>query len=271
MASEIISAKDEDAHKGSDVGRPIIDLSNISMLEYSGFLLIMGISIGLSFAPNNGRPLTLAQQHDEGRRILAFLDQLSLFRSFVQVEPSGRPYFADHHADFSISHSRSMVAVSYSTERRLDAGRPLRTGCDVQYVPPARSFCNIANRFFTPTERDYIQDVTTRLEQNIKFCRIWALKECFIKLKGLSIANISQAPTFDLPRAGDDMQLNPLRYAMTGYTFFQFIYGDSVSGFYILAAAQETGAEAAAPYPPAPLWFSPIQLPLMLPPTLQRC
>jgi hypothetical protein len=222
----------------------------------------MSISIGLSFMANDKRPLSQARQHDEGRRILALLDHPSMSRSSIQTEASGRPYFADYHADFSISHSRSMVAVSYCPARHPDTGKLLRTGCDIQYVAPTKLFHGVANRFFAPPERDYIQGAATQLEQNIRFCRIWTLKECFIKLRGLSIADIACAPAFDLSRAGDDFQAGLFRYDAEGFAFFQLIYGDNASGIYVLAVARESGGGDETLYPPEPTWVSAERLPL---------
>jgi phosphopantetheinyl transferase len=205
----------------------------------------MSIRIGLSFTPNHNHPPAYARQHAEGLRILAALDQGAAAGSPVQTEASGRPYFAGRHADFSISHSYSMAAVSYSAPRHPDAGEPLRTGCDLQYVRPGWSFDAVAKRFFAPAEREYIRGAETPGERSIRFYRIWTLKECFIKLKGLSIADIKRA-------------------AATGsapVAYFQYAYGGGAPGLYILTAAVEHGSDAAAPLPPEPRWFSPAHLP----------
>jgi hypothetical protein len=117
----------------------------------------------------------------EARRVLRILDtSWPLSRT-----ANGRPYFTDGHADFSLSHSRNLTATAYVT-RAIDSNA--RIGCDVQYACLARRHDLIRERYFRREE----QDARTERE----FYRLWALKEAWLKLCGLSIFEIERAPAF---------------------------------------------------------------------------
>ncbi|MBQ7521638.1 MAG: 4'-phosphopantetheinyl transferase superfamily protein [Clostridia bacterium] len=89
---------------------------------------------------------------------------------------NGKPFFCDFDRYFSISHSKKMVAVSFS-ERE--------TGCDIQYCD-GKDNKKIAQRFFTSYEYD-----TVVSSQNLSetFYRIWTVKESYLKLTGQGIGN----------------------------------------------------------------------------------
>lgn len=76
---------------------------------------------------------------------------------------------------FNISHTRNAVAVAFSDE-------PI--GIDVEKLWEADT--QIAHRFFTANEVDYIENVAE--EKNRRFYEIWTKKEAYIKRigKGLS-------------------------------------------------------------------------------------
>jgi phosphopantetheinyl transferase len=191
--------------------------------------------IGLSWMSSEaGR--SVKGRSAEGRRILAFLDANSGRQREILYEPGGRPYFADNggclerilnhgvhgvsrrkkqkyyrnsvssvvkflsfgrpHVDFSISHSRNMVAVAFKTSFLKG-----RVGCDVQYVDAGKSCVEISRRFFHATEQAYIEaDPAAQLRN---FYRIWVLKEAWLKLHGLSVFEMKKAPAFSI---GSDPQ-----------------------------------------------------------------
>ena len=150
--------------------------------------------LGLSLLSNK------RQKSAEGRRILSLLE-LSLDgrpleendiikENNIIIEENGRPYFSDRHSDFNISHSGNMTAVS------LVRGENLRTGCDVQLLRPRSNIRGIAEGFFSAAEREYIFSSQKTQNETEKFFRIWVLKECYLKLRGLSVFDMQKAPSF---------------------------------------------------------------------------
>jgi hypothetical protein len=124
----------------------------------------------------------------EARRILSLYEGRPLSDGDIAREEGGRPFFPDSDTDFSISHSGDLTAVS------LVRGKQLRTGCDVELLRPRSGAGKIAEEFFTASERDYIEsgcgfDIT-------RFYRIWTLRECFLKLRGLSVFDMRGVPSF---------------------------------------------------------------------------
>jgi phosphopantetheinyl transferase len=148
-------------------------------------------NIGLSFLSsytkkrNNRKKLRSA----EARRILPLLDD-SLKGVNIEKDENGRPYYPDLKVDFNISHSKDLIAVS------LVKGEKPRTGCDIEYVRPMANAKGIAESYFSISERDYIFQADKYQDTENKFFTIWTLKECFLKLKGLSVFDMRKAPSF---------------------------------------------------------------------------
>jgi phosphopantetheinyl transferase len=143
----------------------------------------MAFYLGLSLLPKNDRG-GYASQHAEGLRVLGLLDGKE---PLLETEPSGKPRFRDRHAEFSISHSRRMVAVSYSADG-------VRTGCDIQYAHPRKTHEKIAGRIFFPEELRYLAEAPDAREKRLRFCRLWAIRECFLKAHGLSVFAMKKIP-----------------------------------------------------------------------------
>jgi phosphopantetheinyl transferase (holo-ACP synthase) len=191
--------------------------------------------------------------HASGRRILEHLNEECFPGSGpaeIGIEPGGRPFFTAHHADFSISHSRNMAAVAYWAEKDAETGRPLRTGCDIQHIKPLKNFGGIAHRYFSPEEQDYIAAASGGPEGLERFYRIWVLKECFLKARGLSVFDMKTTPSFAGPDSLTALTNVPLR-------FFLYELGEETAEKYLLAAARESsrpdGPSPEIRWYPAPL------------------
>jgi phosphopantetheinyl transferase len=129
----------------------------------------------------------------EARRILSMCEGRPITEDDIAREQTGRPFFRSHEGkdpdtDFSVSHSGALTAVS------LVRGKNLRTSCDVERVRPRSGAQEIADFFFTVPERDYIAS-GGRFDET-RFYEIWTLKECFLKLRGLSVFDIGRTPSF---------------------------------------------------------------------------
>ena len=158
--------------------------------------------IGLSWIPSvHPRTGLREKQSAEARRILSFLDNNNYSENnyssnnYFTHKTGGRPFFSDKHADFSISHSKNMAAVSL-----VSSGA--RTGCDIQYVHPRKSYMEISRRFFHISEQAYVEN--GGINQLVNFYRIWVLKESWLKLNGFSVFKMSGAPVFIIGTAGTE-------------------------------------------------------------------
>jgi hypothetical protein len=168
----------------------------------------------------------------EARRILSLCEGRPITDDNIAREKSGRPFFQGSDTDFNISHSGALTAVS------LVRGKQLRTGCDVELVRPRAKAKEIAEEFFTVPERDYIEsrdnlDIT-------RFYQIWTLRECFLKLWGLSVFDMAGAPSFI---CGIEPEVRgPSQFALgtavsSPLSFNLYELSDNAGGRYILATA----------------------------------
>jgi phosphopantetheinyl transferase len=147
--------------------------------------LDIGLSILSSDTPKAARKELLST---EGRRILSLFAGHTLSEGDIVRSENGRPYFPSLDADFNISHSGLVTAVSFVK------GKNHCTGCDIQLVQARTSTTKIAEEFFSPPEREYIFSQDKNHET--RFFEIWTLKECLIKLRGLSVFDMAKMPSF---------------------------------------------------------------------------
>ena len=150
----------------------------------------MSYYLGLSILSNDRSAKALSA---EARRILSQFAGSPLAEDAIDREGQGRPFFTDRELpgrerDFSISHSGSFAAVSFI------AGKNRRTGCDVELVRKRPTAAAIAEEFFSAPENDYI--LSQGHFDETKFYQIWTLKESYLKLRGLSVFDIGEVPSF---------------------------------------------------------------------------
>jgi phosphopantetheinyl transferase len=175
------------------------------------------------------------------RRVLSLLEGRELTENDIAKEWQGRPFFPSRDADFSISHSKALAAVSLS--------RGARTGCDVELVRRRARASEIADTFFSVPEKEYV--FSQRDCNDKRFFQIWTLKECFLKLKGLSVFDMAKVPSFI---KGGELAFNAA--VDSPLAFYLYELGDA-DGCYMLATAFEgTGREE-----PEIRWFSQSSLP----------
>ena len=206
--------------------------------------------IGLSLLSNNqgGTAVSRKNSRSEARRVLSLLEGRSIEDDEIAKGENGRPFFPDCHADFSISHSGNLAAVSLvSTQNR--GGGVLRTGCDVQLVRPRIKMREIAEEYFHSAERDYIFTPGESSFDLTRFYQIWTLKECYIKLRGHSVFDMARVPSF----IRGDAAFGPLPDRLQ-CNLYELADAD---GHYILAAAVEGDAELL----PEIRWYSQSSLP----------
>jgi len=152
----------------------------------------MSFYIGLSLLSNN-EPKGKLQSgllSAESRRVLSLLEGRPLKENDIARDKSGRPFFPGNFGDFSISPSGTMAAVS------MVKGETLHTGCDIQIVRPSLSIREIAGKVFAVPEQRYIFSGSGRQSEENRFFEIWTLKECYLKLRGLSVFDMASVPSF---------------------------------------------------------------------------
>jgi hypothetical protein len=166
------------------------------MSFYTGLSLLSKKALPPGF-PKRGEFHAL--QSREALRVLGLLD-----RPEDPGEPSlsgregERPFFADRHGDFNISHSERLIAVSYLAASSRFQGPLLRTGCDAQWVNPQGNHRRVSRRYFHPPEQRYIAAGAGIQEEMRRFYRLWVLKECFLKTLGWPVFAMKGAPVFSL-------------------------------------------------------------------------
>ena len=93
---------------------------------------------------------------------------------------NGKPYVKDKEEfAFNISHSGDYAVIAYSNEPGIKA-----VGIDVERIRQRDDDMKLANRFFTKSEIDYISDGLECSDIDMRFYKIWTMKEAFMKLTG---------------------------------------------------------------------------------------
>ena len=87
---------------------------------------------------------------------------------------NGKPRLPQYpHIHFNLSHSGSRAMAVFAD---------VETGCDIEQMQKAN--LKLAQKFFTPKEYAYIAEQEEGEQQDETFCRLWTLKESFIKAVG---------------------------------------------------------------------------------------
>lgn len=206
----------------------------------------MSYYLNLSVLSNNPNYLQKAEHNKrlsaEARHILSQSEGRIITEGDIGREASGRPFLPGTDTDFSISHSGDLVAVS------LVMGKGLRTGCDIELVRPRAKAREIAEDFFTIPEKEYIEsgggfDLA-------RFYEVWTLKECFLKLKGLSVFDMAGAPSFV---SGEDPSQFTFGAAVTSPLSFSLYELTGNAGEHYILATAIAGTEECQP---EIRWFS---------------
>jgi hypothetical protein len=212
-----------------------IGLSNLSTIYDTGAAHVTGGSRRVGMGRERFRA--------EERRILSLLEGRLLAKDDIAREAQGRPFFPGREAvDFNIAHSGVLTAISHVQ------GKNLRTGCDVERVQPRSGAGKIAEEFFSAGEKNYVFQAGF---DEAKFYEIWTLKECFLKLRGLSVFDMAVCPSF----IGEKNEFAFDAAVPIPLSFYLYELSGGMMR-YMLAAALE-GKEQQ---PPEIRWFSHLSL-----------
>jgi phosphopantetheinyl transferase len=177
----------------------------------------------------------------EARRVLSLIEGRELAENDIARDGQGRPYFPSGDADFSISHSGALAAVSYV--------KGARTGCDVELVRRRARALEIACMFFSVPEKEYISSQCGCNDK--RFFQIWTLKECFLKLNGLSVFDMAKVPSFI---SGGELAFSAAVFSPLAFYLYEL--GDADSCYMLATAFEGTVMEQ-----PEVKWFSQFSLP----------
>jgi len=147
----------------------------------------MSYYLGLSILSDSDK-IKKEQSSAEARRILSHFEKRNIDTNDISFEARGRPFFLEKETDFNISHSNNIVAVSYINKKDI------RVGCDIEKIKPRPMMEKIARDKFTESENKYLNSNQFFNYEN--FYKLWTLKESYIKLRGLSIFDITKIPSF---------------------------------------------------------------------------
>ncbi len=95
----------------------------------------------------------------------------------LSYNENGKPFlpaFPEIH--FNLSHSETMVFTVFADTE---------AGCDIEKTRPAD--LSVARRFFCAGEYNYIAGQKSEKKQQEAFCRLWTLKESFVKAEGTGL------------------------------------------------------------------------------------
>jgi 4'-phosphopantetheinyl transferase len=96
----------------------------------------------------------------------------------------GRPELSDSRpgegVDFNISHSGDVVVLAFARARRI--------GIDIEKIRTDFSTAEIAERFFSPAEREVLRELPVE-QRHTAFFTCWTRKEAFIKALGEGLSH----------------------------------------------------------------------------------
>jgi 4'-phosphopantetheinyl transferase len=99
--------------------------------------------------------------------------------------PHGKPELLRGNAwgdvRFNLAHSRDLAVVAITHESRI--------GVDVESTSRVTRMTRVAERYFTPSEREQLA-LLPEDEQRIAFFRVWTRKEAYLKARGEGISQI---------------------------------------------------------------------------------
>jgi len=143
--------------------------------------------LGLSFFMDN-KTAQKKREKAETKRMLSLFCEKPIEELKVLNEAGGRPFLPESDIDFNIAHSGGIGAISFVK------GDDLRTGCDIELIKQREGARKITEDYFSATEKKYIFHASKFDET--RFYEIWTLKECFLKLRGLSVFDMFSVPSF---------------------------------------------------------------------------
>jgi 4'-phosphopantetheinyl transferase len=135
-------------------------------------------------ADERARADRFRRQADQRRFIVARSTLRAILASYLGVPPAGVPFAYGAQGKPRVSEDRLRFNVSHAHELMLVAVACTReVGIDVEYVRPIAEADRIAERMFSPRERETLRCLPAS-ERLPSFFRAWTLKEAYLKALG---------------------------------------------------------------------------------------
>lgn len=150
--------------------------------------------------------------------------------------PHGKPFLADHHIRFNLSHSENFGLLAIA--------RDAEVGVDIEHIDPRRTAGDIAARYFSASEQAELARYAGR-ENIAAFFRGWSRKEAVIKALGEGLA--CPLDSFDVTLDASKPRLLALRREHADVAAWNMVAIDAETN-YAAAAAVIGHCEYAAGY-----------------------
>jgi len=143
------------------------------------------------------------------RRILAAASGLDPHLIPITTAPNGKPAFAQSGIAFNVAHSGDTVLIA------LHRGGSI--GIDIECIDPTRSFMEIAQHSFTPSENLSLLAIDDPDERRDTFYQLWTRKEAIAKADGRGLVlpftsfHIPPFPANSTPIPIDQTETTPRR------------------------------------------------------------
>lgn len=156
-------------------------------------------SVTLGWLAASLEPHELAQQRrfhfarDRRRYLVTRAMVRNVLSRYLPIRPEawrfstnayGRPVIANPgaagwHLLFNLSHTRSLVALGVTWDRKL--------GIDIENITSRSSFLDVARHFFASSEADALATMPQSHVQH-RFFEYWTFKEAYIKARGMGLS-----------------------------------------------------------------------------------
>ena len=114
------------------------------------------------------------------RRILSRYTQTNPSEISFSYENNRKPVLANHpNLSFNLSHSGNIGLIAVTHSRRI--------GIDLEYLEAERPFPEIAERFLSKSENDFINEHPEE-ERPQAFYQVWTLNEAYLKALGTGLS-----------------------------------------------------------------------------------
>lgn len=130
------------------------------------------------------------------RQLLGQYLQISPSKIEFQYGDHGKPYLSksisSSSLEFNVSHSQAYALYGFSLNHTI--------GVDLEYLRPMKDAAQIAQRFFSPQEFEFVNCLSGEQQQRV-FFKLWTAKEAYLKATGTGLAGSLASIDIDFDQA----------------------------------------------------------------------